>query len=252
MPNSVRFNAEYPSIKESEGWYGRSHGLIPAYTQTLAKGPTQFVNGVAPKYLQRGKGARLGRGWQRIPGLQRGHRSHLPGLQLRRGRQRHQKQLDDGITFSLVHPLEVELAELIREVVPNAESVRYGKTGAEVTSAAVRLARAFTGRDKVLCCGYHGWHDWYIGVSSRDAGVPQATKALVNTFNYNDLASVEAALDETVACVILEPMTFDFPKDDFLAQAARQLASATARCSSSTRCGPASAGRWAGRRNILT
>ena len=66
------------------------------------------------------------------------------------------KQLNDGITFSLMHPLEVEVAELIHEVVPNAESVRYSKTGADVTSAAIRVARAFTGRNKVLCCGYHG------------------------------------------------------------------------------------------------
>ena len=108
------------------------------------------------------------------------------------------------------------MAELVREVIPNAESVRYAKTGAEVTSAAVRLARAYTGRDKVLCCGYHGWHDWYIGITARNAGVPQAVKDLVYTFNYNDMDSVMAALDEQTACVILEPMTFDFPKGDFL------------------------------------
>jgi glutamate-1-semialdehyde aminotransferase len=114
--------------------------------------------------------------------------------------------------------LEVEVAELLREVIPNAESVRYAKAGAEVTSAAVRLARAYTGRDKVLCCGYHGWHDWYIGVTARNAGVPQAVKDLVYTFNYNDMDSVMAALDGDTACVILEPMTFDFPKDDFLSK----------------------------------
>ena len=85
-------------------------------------------------------------------------------------------QLADGITFSLVHPLEVEVAELISEVVPHAEMVRYSKTGADVTSAAIRLARAHTGRDTVLCCGYHGWHDWYIGVTARNAGIPQAVQ----------------------------------------------------------------------------
>jgi glutamate-1-semialdehyde aminotransferase len=126
------------------------------------------------------------------------------------------RQLDDGITFSLVHPLEVELAELVREVVPNAQAVRYSKTGAEVTSAAVRLARAYTGRDRVLCCGYHGWHDWYIGVTPRSRGVPQAVKDLVHTFEYNDLDSVLASLDANTACVILEPVTFDPPKKDFL------------------------------------
>ncbi|MEZ4689522.1 MAG: hypothetical protein R3A12_04815 [Ignavibacteria bacterium] len=68
----------------------------------------------------------------------------------------------------------IELSEKIREVVPNAESVRFSKTGCDVTTAAVRVARAFTGREKVLCCGYHGWHDWYIGVTDRDAGIPRS------------------------------------------------------------------------------
>ena len=82
------------------------------------------------------------------------------------------RQLEDGITFSMMHELEVELSELIHEIIPNAESVRISKTGADVCSAAVRVSRAFTGRDKVLCCGYHGWHDWYIGTTSRDKGIP--------------------------------------------------------------------------------
>jgi glutamate-1-semialdehyde aminotransferase len=94
--------------------------------------------------------------------------------------------------------------------------VRIAKAGAEVTSAAVRAARAYTGRDKVLCCGYHGWHDWYIGITARDYGVPQAVKDLVHTFSYNNMDSVLAGLDSETAAVILEPMTFDFTKDDFL------------------------------------
>jgi len=115
-----------------------------------------------------------------------------------------------------VHPLEVEVAELIAEVVPNAECVRCSKTGADAVSAAVRLARAFTGRNKVLCCGYHGWHDWYIGITSRAAGVPHVVQDLSFTFEYNDLESVERALDTDTACVVLEPMAFDLPRHGFL------------------------------------
>lgn len=217
MPNTVRLNQDYPDISESQKLYARATGLIPAYTQTLAKGPTQYVDGVAPKFLQRARGSHV---WDvdgneyidfnmAIGPISLGYGYPAVDDAIRR-------QLDDGITFSLVHPLEVEVAELVREVIPNAESVRYTKAGAEVTSAAVRLARAWTGRDKVLCCGYHGWHDWYIGITARNAGVPQAVRDLVYTFNYNDIDSVTAALDEDTACVILEPMTFDFPKDDFL------------------------------------
>jgi len=126
------------------------------------------------------------------------------------------KQLESGITFSLMHPLEVELSEKIREVVPNAESVRFSKTGCDVTTAAVRVARAFTKREKVLCCGYHGWHDWYIGVTDRDAGIPKASKDLTYTFNYNDIESLRQSIDDDTACVILEPFVFEELKKDFL------------------------------------
>jgi len=217
MPNSVRLDQEYPAIAESEKLHARATGLIPAYAQTLAKGPTQYVDGVAPKYLRRAKGARV---WDVDGNEYLDYNMAIGPISLGYGYdvvdEAIRRQLEDGIVFPLIHPLEVEVAELVREVIPNAESVRYAKAGAEVTSAAVRLARAYTGRDKVLCCGYHGWHDWYIGITARNLGVPQAVKDLVYTFNYNDMDSVTAALDGDTACVILEPMTFDFPKDNFL------------------------------------
>ncbi len=125
-------------------------------------------------------------------------------------------QLRQVINFSLMHPLEVEVAELVRQIVPGAEMVRFSKTGADVTSAAVRLARAFTGRDKVLCCGYHGWHDWYIGVTPRRGGVPPAVAALTERFAYNDIDSLADKLDMETACVIMEPVIFEEPRDSFL------------------------------------
>ena len=125
-------------------------------------------------------------------------------------------QLEDGITFSMMHPLEVEVAELIKEVVPNTESVRYSKTGADVVSAAVRLARAFTKKNKILCCGYHGWHDWYIAVTDRNNGIPKVIEDLTFTFNYNDIESVKDSIDDDVACIILEPFVFQAPTNNFL------------------------------------
>jgi glutamate-1-semialdehyde aminotransferase len=115
-----------------------------------------------------------------------------------------------------MHPLEVEVAELIRDVVPNAEMVRFSKTGCDVTTAAVRIARAATSKNKVLCCGYHGWHDWYISVTDRDKGIPVPVSELTFTFNYNDIESVENFLDDDIACIILEPTVFEAPKDGFL------------------------------------
>lgn len=217
MPNTIQLNQPYPSIEHSNELYGRSSGLVPAHTQTLAKGPGQYVNGVAPKYLQRGKGAHV---WDvdgnefidlnmAIGPLSLGYCYEPVDRAIR-------EQLADGITFSMMHPLEVEVAEMIRAVVPGAEMVRYSKTGADATTAAVRLARAFTGRNKVLCCGYHGWHDWYVGVTDRNRGIPQAILDLSFTVNYNDLDSVAESLDEDTACVILEPTVFEAPREGFL------------------------------------
>ena len=217
MPNGVEFNADYPNITQSDELYARATGLIPAYSQTLAKGPTQYVKGVAPKYLLRGEGSHV---WDVDGNEYIDYNMGVGPISLGYGYERVdraiRRQLEDGITFSLVHPLEVEVAELIRDVVPNAEAVRYSKTGAEVTSAAIRLARAFTGREKVLCCGYHGWHDWFIAATARDRGVPKLLRSLVQTFPYDDLKAVQAALDDDTACVILEPMIFDMPKNDYL------------------------------------
>src|SRR5579883_2332255 len=101
-----------------------------------------------------------------------------------------------------------------------AEMVRFGKNGSDATSGAVRAARAFTRRDRVACCGYHGWQDWYIGSTTRHAGVPPAVRALTHSFVYNDLASLERILGEhpgEFAAVILEPFNFVEPAPGFLA-----------------------------------
>ncbi len=217
MPNSIKFNKNYPDITKSDELYKKAVDLIPCVTQTLAKGPTQFIKGIAPKYLTKGKGSHV---WD-VDGneyldFNMGIGPLSLGYAYDKVDNAIKKQLEDGITFSLMHPLEVEIAELIKEVVPNAESIRYSKTGADITSAAVRVARAFTGREKVLCCGYHGWHDWYISVTDRNKGIPGTIKDLTFTFNYNDIQSVITSIDSETACVILEPFVFEAPKDNFL------------------------------------
>ncbi len=211
-----------PTITNSTALLHRAERLIPAGTQTLAKGQGQYVRGVAPAFLQRGKGCHVWDvdgneyiDWTMAVGpLSLGYAVDEIDDAIR-------AQLSEGITFSLVHPLEVEVAELITQVVPHAEAVRYSKTGADATSAAVRVARAFTGRNVVLCCGYHGWHDWYIGVTDRNAGIPNEVRDLTYTFNYNDVESVLASIDDDTACVILEPTVFDAPSASFLQELRR-------------------------------
>jgi glutamate-1-semialdehyde 2,1-aminomutase len=104
-------------------------------------------------------------------------------------------------------------------MVPSAEMVRFGKNGTDVTSAAIRLARAYTGRDHIIVCGYHRWQDWFIGSTTRNKGVPDLVSALTHKFNYNDIASLEALLKEydgKIAAVIMEPMNVVFPDPGFL------------------------------------
>jgi glutamate-1-semialdehyde 2,1-aminomutase len=221
MPNNVSSNPNYPTISNSDSLYERALKVQKPITQTLAKGPGQFTKGVAPKYLQKGKGSHV---WDVDGNEYIDFNSAIGPISLGYAYpavdNAIKKQLEDGITFSLMHPLEVELCELIQEVIPNAEAVKISKTGADVCSAAIRVARAFTKREKVFCCGYHGWHDWYIGITSRNAGIPESVQNMTFTFEYNNIDSVRAALNDDVAAIILEPFIFEAPQNNFLQELA--------------------------------
>ncbi len=208
------------SLEQSEKYWSKAKKLIPAGTQCLSKGPTQFVDGVAPKYLLKGKGCHV---WD-VDGNEyidygMGLRPVILGYCYPAVDRAIQKQLKDGITFTLMHPLEVEVAELLTEVIPCAEMVRYGKNGSDVTTAAIRAARAYTGRDKIAICGYHGWHDWYIITTDRNKGVPKIMKQLSFVFQYNNIESLKKLLEtypDEFAAVIMEPVGVTSPKNGFL------------------------------------
>lgn len=212
--------ADTRNLGQSMKLLERARRVIPAFTQTLSKNPTQWTKGVAPSYIARGSGAHVwdvdGNRYIDFPmalgPVILGHAHPAVNDAIAR-------QLRDGITFTLPHPIEIEVAERVVALVPGAERVRFGKTGSDVTSAAVRLARACTGRDAVVAGGYHGWHDWYIGTTSRFLGVPEAVRDLIGTFAFNDLASLDAALDRRrgeIAAVILEPCGAEEPAPGFL------------------------------------
>src|SRR2546422_4445450 len=208
------------SLARSREYFARARKVIPSCTQTFSKGPTQFVQGVAPNFLERGRGSHV---WD-VDGNE--YVDYVMALcPIVLGYDDPdviaavQRQLADGVTFSLAHPLEVEVAEALAKIVPCAEMVRFGKNGSDATAGAVRVARAYTGRDLVVCCGYHGWQDWFIGTTTRDRGVPGAVKALTKTFQYNDLKSLDRVLTEhrgQVAVVIMEPVIFQEPAPGFL------------------------------------
>jgi glutamate-1-semialdehyde 2,1-aminomutase len=211
----------------SEKLLERALRTIPLGSQTFSKSKTQYPLGVSPFFIQRGLGSRV---WDVDANEYIDFINSLAAITL--GYQDPDvdsavvAQLRQGVIFSLPHPIEMEVAEKIVELVPCAEMVRFGKNGSDATAGAVRLARAFTGRDHVAVCGYHGWQDWYIASTARNRGVPVATKALTHTWSYNDIASLEKVFQtfpQDIAAVMLEPMNLVEPQPGFL-QAVKELA----------------------------
>jgi glutamate-1-semialdehyde 2,1-aminomutase/spore coat polysaccharide biosynthesis protein SpsF len=208
-------------LEKSWAWFRRSQVVIPGCAQTFSKGFNQYVEGVAPIFLERGKGCRV---WD-VDGNEyidyvQGLLPNLLGYSHEEVNVAVTEQLSKGQSFSLPHPLEVELAERLIRLIPCAEMVRFGKNGSDATAGAVRAARAFTGREHIACCGYHGWQDWYIGSTTRNAGVPVAVRELTHPFPYNDLPALEKVLDEhrgQVAAIIMEPVNFTEPAPGYLA-----------------------------------
>lgn len=208
------------SYKNSEEMLERALKSIPLGTQTFSKSKTQYPLGVSPFYIQKAKGSKV---WD-IDGNEYidficGLGSISLGYNDQDIMNTVKAQLEEGTIFSLPHPVEVLVAEKIKEMVPCAEMVRFGKNGSDATAGAVRVSRAFTKRDYTVVCGYHGWQDWYIGSTPRNLGVPKATQDLTLKFEYNNIESLEKLFKDypnQIACVIMEAMNFEWPKEGFL------------------------------------
>lgn len=207
-------------LDKSNALLEKACNLIPGASQTFSKGYTQFVHGAAPVFLQSGRGCRVWDvdGNEYIDYIQ-GLLPNILGYANEEVNAAVFAQLQEGHSFSLPHPVEVELAEKLTEIIPCAEMVRFGKNGSDATAGAVRAARAFTGRERIACCGYHGWQDWFIGSTTRNAGVPKGVRDLTHPFPYNDITALENLLEShsgEFAAVIMEPINFFEPQDGFL------------------------------------
>jgi glutamate-1-semialdehyde 2,1-aminomutase/spore coat polysaccharide biosynthesis protein SpsF len=208
--------------------YCRSHELkaradevIPTGTQTFSKAARSHVGNISPLYIDHGDGAHVcdvdGNEFiDYILGLG----PVTVGYADERVNAAVTEQLERGTLFPLPGEAEIELAERLCELIPAAEMVRFGKNGSDATSAAVRLARAYTGRERIAYCGYHGWQDWYAASTIRDRGIPDCIKPLSMGFQYNDLENLVALFEEhgdEIAAVIMEPVSEELPEDNFLA-----------------------------------
>ena len=228
-------------VPRSMQLYQRAVELIPGATQLISRRPTRFAYGVSPVYAQRAQGARF---WD-VDGHEyidwvSGIGSIILGYADPVVDQAVQQQLSQGVVYSINHELELELAEYLVQQIPCAEMVRYAKGGGEACAIAIRIARGSTGRDKVLFCGYHGWHDWYLAANLSDdasldshlfpgiepTGVPQALQGTALPFPYGDLPALQELLQQhrgEVAAIIMEPLRSEEPPAGYL-QGVRELA----------------------------
>ena len=229
------------SVRRSLQIYERAKALVPGTTQLISRRPTRAALGVSPIYAERAKGCRIWDvdgneyiDWTSAVGpVILGYADEVVDAAVR-------AQIDRGTIYSIVQESAVELAVELVRLVPSAEMVRYCKGGGEACTIAVRIARGVTGRDKVLFCGYHGWHDWYqaanIGAERladhlfngiEPIGVPRCLEGTALPFTYGDVDELTALLEEhagELACIIMEPMRSDEPPPGYL-EKVRELAS---------------------------
>lgn len=213
------------SFRKSEEFLTRELKVSPLAAQTYSKSYRYFSRGVAPSYMDYGEGCYIyDVDGNKFIDFMCALGPITVGYNEPAVNEAVIKQVNKFASGSLQSELEVKLAEKICEIIPCAEMVRFVKNGGDATTAAVRLARAYTGRDMILMSGYHGMHDWSIGASENHKGVPEAVRKLTLSFTYNEIADLEEKLQENeVAAVILEPVQGNGPKEGYL-EAVKELA----------------------------
>ncbi|MFC1590917.1 aminotransferase class III-fold pyridoxal phosphate-dependent enzyme [Thermodesulfobacteriota bacterium] len=219
---------------KSQKMQERAKLRIPGMTQLLSKRPDQFSLGVWPCYYSKAKGAEVWDldGNKYIDMSISGIGANVLGYADEDVDAAVGEAIKKGSSSSLNCPEEVELADLLCEIHPWADKVRYARTGGESMAVAVRIARAYTGRDTVAFCGYHGWHDWYLSanlgtenalgehlLSGLDpCGVPRGLTGTALPFCYNrieELKEIVAENRDGLAAIVMEPVRDDDPEKGF-------------------------------------
>ena len=216
---NINYDAKKKFTKSNK-LFSKVKKQIPLASQTFSKSYIQLPINNAPLFITHGKGCYL---WD-VDGNQyidfmMGLHSIILGYCDKDVNDAIKEQLEEGINFSLASTLEKELAEILIDIIPSAEMVRFGKNGTDANTGAIRLAREVTKKSKIISCGYHGWNDWYISSTSFDNGIPKVLKKFILPTIYNDIDHLYKIIKENkdeVAAIIMEPMNSVFPKDDFL------------------------------------
>ncbi|MEM2618815.1 MAG: aminotransferase class III-fold pyridoxal phosphate-dependent enzyme [Candidatus Hadarchaeales archaeon] len=224
--------------KKSIELWKRAKKIIPGGTQLLSKRSEMFLPEQWPSYFQKAKGVEV---WDldgnRYIDTYMGIGACILGYADEEVNSAVKKVIDEGSMCTLNSPEEVELAELLLKLHPWAEMVRYTRTGGEAMAVAVRIARAYSGKDKVAFCGYHGWHDWYLAANLADErsldghllpglkplGVPRALKGTAVPFHYNKIEELEEIVRKNgnIGAIVMEPRREQEPKNNFLRKVRR-------------------------------
>ena len=213
----------------------KAKSIIPGGNQLLSKRSEMFLPGGWPSYYSKAKGAHVWDldGNKFIDMSIMGVGSCLLGYSDPDVNKAVKRAVDRGVMSTLNAPEEVELAELLCKIHPWAKMVRYARSGGEAMAIAVRIARAFSGKDKIAFCGYHGWSDWYLSANLSDRkildghllpgleprGVPRGLKGTTLPFHYNKIGELEDIVKKhgkNIGAIVLEPMKSGEPKNDFL------------------------------------
>lgn len=217
--------------------YRRAKEVMPGGTQLLSKRPEMFLPDQWPSYYQRAQGCRV---WDLddrpfVDMSYNGIGACLLGFADPVVNEAVHACVDRGSMSTLNVPAEVELAELLIDIHPWAEAVRYARSGGEAMAVAVRIARAATGRDKIAFCGYHGWHDWYLAANLAaddgldghlmpglsPAGVPRSLRGTAMPFRYGKIDELRAIIQRhgsELAAIVMEPMRNCMPEPGYLEQ----------------------------------
>lgn len=209
------------SISNSKNYKERSKKVIPHLTGTFSRNASHFVEGVYPVYVRSGNGSHfIDVDGNKFLDYLMGLGPITLGYNYQAVNEAIISQLKQGILFSLPHPIEVELSELLCNTIPHTDMVKFEKSGSNVVTGAVRAARYLTKRDKIAYCGSGGvWHDWQAIMVSRDGGVPDFNRQLIHIFDYNDIDGLEQIFSDNkdeIATIVLEPTIYERPKNDFL------------------------------------
>lgn len=228
-------NIESIIIGKGQELYKKAKTVIPGGTQLLSKRPEMFLPDLWPAYYSKAKGCKIWDldGKEYIDVSYMGIGSNVLGYANDEVDAAAKEAIDNGGMSTLNAPEEVYLAEKLIELHPWAGGVRYAKAGGEAMALASRIARAYTKKDIILFCGYHGWHDWYLSanLSNKNAlddnhipgleplGVPSGLAGTNLPFHYNSIDEFNALMEKhkgKIAAVVMEPIRNDYPKDGFL------------------------------------